>query len=56
MALSGGGRGRSVSDAQVCSLTQLYSVNFLQSRIGEKNGLSTNARSSFDSAVFESVL
>ena len=41
---------------KVWSLSQLYSVDFLQSRIGVKNAFSTNAQSKFASAVLDGVL
>ena len=41
---------------QVWSLTQFYSVDFSQSRIGEKSAFSTNAQSRFASVVVDGVL
>ena len=41
---------------QVWSLTQFYSVDFSQSRIGVKSAFSTNAQSRFASVVVDSVL
>ena len=41
---------------QVWSLTQLYSVEFSQSRIGVKSAFSTNTQSRFVSAIFDIVL
>ena len=41
---------------QVWSQTQLYSVDFSQSRIGVKSAFSTNAQSRFASVVVDSVL
>ena len=41
---------------QVWSLTQFYSVDFSQSRIGVKSAFSKNAQSRFASAVFDGVL
>ena len=38
---------------QVWSLTQFYSVDFSQSRIGLKSAFSTNPQSSFVSSVFQ---
>ena len=49
-------QGRSAANGQVLSLTQFYSVNFLQSRIGVKSAFSTNAQSRFASVVFVSDL
>ena len=44
------------NEDKVWSLTQFYSVDFSQSRIGVKKGRSTNAQPGFVSAVFDSVL
>ena len=41
---------------QVWSLTQFYSVDFSQSRIGVKSAFSTNAKSRFASVVIDCVL
>ena len=41
---------------QVWSLTQFYSVDFLQSRIIVKSAFSTNAQSRFASVVVDGVL
>ena len=47
----------STSENQVWSLTQLYSVDFSQSRIAmSKSASSTNAQSRFGSVVVDSVL
>ena len=41
---------------QVWSLTQLYSVDFSQSRMGVKSAFSSNAQSRFAFVVFDGVL
>ena len=41
---------------QVWSLTQFYSVDFSQSRIGVKSAFSTNAQSRFVSNVVDDIL
>ena len=45
-----------VSHQQVWSLPLFYSVDFLQTRIGVKKCISTNAQSRFASVVFDVVL
>ena len=44
------------NNQQVWSLTQFYSVDFSQSRIGVKSAFSTNAQLRFASVVLDSVL
>ena len=45
-----------LTKTQVWSLTQFYSVDFSQSRIGVNSAFSTNAQSRFAPAVLECVL